>query len=533
MSLEELNAGSRASAAEPWSREQELRWCARDVVALSSLPAVWNGWDPGQIVKSLAESLARALLAEFVYVRLNGPPTIERAHAVGRPEIASQAKEISTALGPWLNTDGPLSIPSFPNPVGPGSVRICITPIGNHGERGLIATGSKKPDFPDGLDSLLLNVGANQAAIAFSGVPHLAEAKRAPEERGGLLACAQAARAKAERANPPKDESLTNPSYSPPELIGHSPCMRELFELIARASQSSFPVLITGETGTGKELVARAIHESSPQRHRPFLPVDCAAFVPTLIETELFGYVRGAFTGATCSHAGLLASAQSGTVFLDEIGEMPVELQAKLLRALQEREFRPVGSTHQVEFHARIIAATNRNLEEAVEQGRFRQDLYFRLSVITIQIPPLRARKEDIPFLANSFLDKFCGQGHPRPVLGEDALECLMAYDWPGNVRELENCIQRTVVLGAEEIIRSEDLALPSRNHRKELQESDCGQHLLSLQELERQAIIQALAAADGNKHLAAKALGIGVSTIYRKLREYSISSSNCLGEAV
>ena len=184
----------------------------------------------------------------------------------------------------------------------------------------------------------------------------------------------------------------TKPCHTSLEFIGNSPCMRELFELIAKASQSPFPILITGETGTGKELVARAIHERSPQRHQPFLPVDCAAFVSTLIETELFGYVRGAFTGATCNHEGLLARAQSGTVFLDEIGEMPVELQAKLLRALQEREFRPVGSTQPVNFQARILAATNQDLEDAIAKGKFRQDLYFRLSVITAQVPPLRNR---------------------------------------------------------------------------------------------------------------------------------------------
>ena len=224
-------------------------------------------------------------------------------------------------------------------------------------------------------------------------------------------------------------------------IVGSSPEMEKLYRMISKAAQSNHPVLILGESGTGKEMVARAIHSSGPLHDKPIIPVDCGSLVPTLIESELFGYVKGAFTGAVQAKEGLLSMAEGGTVFLDEIGELPVDLQAKLLRAIQEKEIRPVGGTRRININVRILAATNRDLEHAVSQGAFRRDLYFRLNVLNLRIPPLRERRQDIPLLVSSFLERLSQELGQERTVSDDAMKALLAYDWPGNVRELENCL--------------------------------------------------------------------------------------------
>src|SRR5438445_7874791 len=236
-------------------------------------------------------------------------------------------------------------------------------------------------------------------------------------------------------------------------LIGQSAPMHLLNELIAKVSRSTFPVLLIGETGTGKELVARAIHFTGLRREKALVPVDCSALTPTLVESELFGHVRGAFTGADRSKPGLLRAANEGTIFLDEIGELPTFLQAKLLRALQEKEIRPVGSTDRIPIDVRVIAATNRDLEAGVRAGTFREDLYFRLNVVKISLPALRERKIDIPLLVAYFLDKFSDPLRPVRAFSDDASRRLIAYDWPGNVRELENAIECAVALNDESVL--------------------------------------------------------------------------------
>jgi DNA-binding NtrC family response regulator len=302
-------------------------------------------------------------------------------------------------------------------------------------------------------------------------------------------------------------------------IVGVSSKMEWVYRLIEKVSQHNFPVLILGETGTGKELVARSIHLLGQRRHKPFVPVDCVALVATLIESDLFGYVKGAFTGALHSKKGLLESANGGTLFLDEIGDMPVDLQAKLLRVLQEKEVRPVGGTERIPISIRVIAATNQELENAVHAGTFRQDLYFRLNVVQIKLPPLRERKGDIPLLVNTFLNTFSDPQRPTECVSEDAMARMMAYDWPGNVRELENCIERAVALGSGPILRDEDLPPNVQyRHRDPLLQSD---ELVHLDELERRAIFHALRETSGNKVEAARLLGIGKTTLYRKLRKY------------
>jgi two-component system response regulator HydG len=306
-------------------------------------------------------------------------------------------------------------------------------------------------------------------------------------------------------------------------LIGKAPEMERLYRIISKAAQSSHPVLIMGESGTGKELVARSIHYSGPNRDKPFIPVDCGSLVPSLIESELFGYVRGAFTGAVRSKEGLLQIANGGTVFLDEIGELPVDLQAKLLRAIQEHEIRPVGSTKRVPIDVRILAATNRDLETEVAEGNFRRDLYFRLNVLTLRIPPLRERKQDILPLVEHFLDRLGRANGTRKIMSEEALKALINYDWPGNVRELENCIERTWALGSGPTMAFPDLPTYIKNtHQQKVTTEPTGPKIIPLVDLERKAILEAIEQLRGDKLLAAKMLGIGKTTLYRKLKEYS-----------
>jgi DNA-binding NtrC family response regulator len=314
-----------------------------------------------------------------------------------------------------------------------------------------------------------------------------------------------------------REQLRTRPGFG--GLIGVAERMQRVYKMIEKVSQHQYPVLILGESGTGKELVARSIHFSGERKNRPFTPVDCSALVPTLIESELFGYVKGAFTGAFQTKQGLLEAAQGGTLFLDEIGDLPVDLQAKLLRVLQEREVKPVGSTERHRIDVRIIAATNRNLEAAIRNGSFRQDLYFRLNVVQIKLPPLRERKSDIPLLVISFLDKFTDPQGPARTISEDAMRRLVAYDWPGNVRELENAIERAVALGSGPIVHVGDL--PSSLQYPASERAPEKDELLPLEELERRAILRTLRETGGDKLSAARMLGIGKTTLYRKLKQY------------
>ncbi len=302
-------------------------------------------------------------------------------------------------------------------------------------------------------------------------------------------------------------------------LIGTSVKMQKVYGLIEKVSQHNYPVLILGESGTGKELVARSIHFSGPRKSKPFVPVDCSALVPTLIESELFGYVKGAFTGAMQTRQGLLEAAGDGTLFLDEIADMPVDLQAKLLRVLQEREVKPVGSTDRVPIKVRVIAATNRDLDSAIRNGTFRQDLYFRLNVVQIKLPPLRERKTDIPLLVNYFMERFNEGSHSFRRIADEAVHRLNAYDWPGNVRELENAIARAMALGSGPVLNITDL--PSNLQYGNPDRVRLDDDLLPLEELERRAILRALRETGGDKLAAARLLGIGKTTLYRKLKQY------------
>jgi two-component system, NtrC family, response regulator AtoC len=308
-------------------------------------------------------------------------------------------------------------------------------------------------------------------------------------------------------------------------IIGTSAHIQDVMRMISRLKDTRTPVLISGESGTGKELVARALHFRGSMAQTPFVAVDCGSLVPTLMESELFGYEKGAFTGATKSKAGLFQAANGGTIFLDEIGELPLEMQAKLLRVLQEKEVRPVGSNERETVDVRVIAATNRDLESAYRAGTFRKDLYFRLNVVTVHIPPLRDRRSDIPVLVHHFLDRYAkgSQIHVTPA----AMKSLLQYDWPGNVRELENCIARAVTLGDGMTIDVADLPPAIRTEQAEAGSERAAEtsslSTTALAEMERVTILRVFEQAHGDKALAGKMLGISRATLYRKLKRYNI----------
>jgi DNA-binding NtrC family response regulator len=328
-------------------------------------------------------------------------------------------------------------------------------------------------------------------------------------------------------------------------LVGRSANTRRVWDLIEKLGNCRWPALLLGETGTGKEVVAREIYARNQQG--PFVTIDCSSMVGPLMESELFGHVKGAFTGAAGAKLGLIDAANGGTAFFDEIGELPLDLQAKLLRVLQEKEFRPVGSLAVKRSDFRIIAATNRDLAKEVEKGTFRRDLYYRLNVMKIRLAPLRERKEDIPALAEHFLSR---SGGGRTLTAE-AMEALLSYDWPGNVRELENCIQHMVAITSGPLVHTADLPSALQNHltQKKSQylmtavgaqgaarvagvaELLSFPEVIPLAEIEKQAILNALESTGGDRAVAAALLGIGRTTLYRKLKEYKLAGREELAD--
>lgn len=350
----------------------------------------------------------------------------------------------------------------------------------------------------------------------------------------------------------PVKYSSAQPEESRHVLVGHSARTRHVRRMIDKMGKCRWPALLLGETGTGKEVVARAIHAQTRNSREPFVTIDCSSMVGPLMESELFGHVKGAFTGAANAKVGLIEAANGGTAFFDEIGELPLDLQAKLLRVLQEKEYRPVGSLSTRRSDFRIIAATNRDLAKEVEKGTFRRDLYFRLNVINMRLAPLRERKEDIPSLINHFLSRTDG----AYSLTSEALEAILAYDWPGNIRELENCVQHMMAVNSGPLLHAADLpsalvnfsmqqraqhmtmaasvgeALPTPKPPQSAMHSGIPVavipnpgSIIPLAELERRAILHALEYTKGDRAIAAHLLGIGRTTLYRKLKEYEIAS--------
>ncbi|NWF85275.1 MAG: sigma-54-dependent Fis family transcriptional regulator [Bryobacteraceae bacterium] len=343
------------------------------------------------------------------------------------------------------------------------------------------------------------------------------------------------------------DWMIAEPTEKKYDLIGQSARLRQVLRLASKLGRGHWPVLLLGETGTGKELVARTVH--SHGSGGPFVVIDCSSMVGPLMESELFGHVKGAFTGAAGNKIGLIEQANGGTAFFDEIGELPLDLQGKLLRVLQEKEFRPVGSLQVKKSSFRVIAATNRDLAAEAEKGTFRRDLYYRLNVVTLRLSPLRDRKDDLPALIEHFL-KMYGQGHS---LSGELLEVMLSYDWPGNVRELENCVQAMVAVNSGPVLTIADAPSNLRNFAEQrrgrtirfaavaggrngepgpflarsapAEEESFVTPVLPLAEMERRAILHALEYTKGDRVMAAQLLGIGRTTLYRKLKEYGIQS--------
>ncbi len=312
-----------------------------------------------------------------------------------------------------------------------------------------------------------------------------------------------------------------NQRYGFENLVGKSPAMRAVFEKVRLVADTKSTVLVTGETGTGKELVARALHHNSGRRHKPFVPVNVPAIPETLVESELFGHEKGAFTGATERRQGLFQASQGGTLFIDEIGDVNPGVQSKLLRAIETRRVMPVGSTREVEVDVRVVAATNRCLHDDVEQGKFREDLYYRLKVVEVHLPPLRDRPEDIPLLVRYFLDEIAREnGRPVQDIAPEAMDLLLAYNWPGNVRELRNTLEGIIVVSTRERIEVSDLP-------DQVRQGPAAQAVIrrgmTMAEIEKEAIRRALEQTGGRRTEAAKILDLSVRTLQRKIKEYNL----------
>lgn len=316
-------------------------------------------------------------------------------------------------------------------------------------------------------------------------------------------------------------------------IVGASPQMEKLFRILAKVAQSSHPVLIQGESGTGKEKIARAIHSNGPRRSHPFVLADCASLAPEMMEAEIFGYAKNAFPGALRDSTGLLAAAEGGTVLLDEVSGLPLEAQAKLLRAIEEKQIHPVGSNRSVPINVRILASTKRNLSELAASGHFRKDLYYRLNVVNLSIPPLRERPDDIPLLANYILGRLSRESGITHTISDEMMLAIMEYNWPDNVRELENVLERAAVYSSAPVLEFGNLPTQLQNFHLALRERPAkpaagsnGDNVVPLAEIEKKAILESLRMLKGDKIKAARMLGIGKTTLYRKLKEYGIAES-------
>jgi len=384
---------------------------------------------------------------------------------------------------------------------------------------------SERPDIPV---VVLTAFGSMETAIGAIRAGAYDFITKPVDIEGLLLVLERAVQHRKLRQEVRRLRSAVERRSSPEELLGESPAILGVKSLVERVAEADATVLITGESGTGKEVVARALHRLSKRAKGPFVAVNCAAVPESLIESELFGHAKGAFTDARSSRPGLLVQAQSGTLFLDEIGELPLSAQAKFLRVLQERVVRPVGSDHEFNLDVRIVAATNRDLVQAVDEGRFREDLFFRIHVLPIELPPLRTRGADVLLLAQHFLNDFALRaGKDVQSLAPKAAELLLDYPWPGNVRELMNCIEHAVALARYEHVSPEDLPARVRNYRRShiIVAGEDPAELVPLEEVERRYILRVMEAVAGNKRLAARVLGLDRKTLYRKLERYGSAS--------
>ena len=508
----------------------ELRRCIRDLAAINALPLLWVGQNAREVVNGFLDALLTALRLDFAYSRINDPedgPVIEASRVNGM-NSAAVADEIGRALMPLL---GSVTVADVPHPFGRGTIRIAVSPIDmGGGERGAMVAGSIRSDFPTDSDTVLMNAVVNQATI------WLRSARAAVEHRRMESALAESDRLqkRLEEENAYlREQADTALAFG--RIVGNSPALRRLLPQVELVAPTDATVLILGESGSGKELFAREVHQRSRRAERPLITVNCSAIPHEVFESEFFGHVRGAFTGAVRDRPGRFQLAHGGTIFLDEVGDIPLDLQPKLLRVLQEGQYERVGEDVTRHVSVRVIAATNRDLSVDVKAGRFREDLYYRLTVFPLQIPPLLDRRDDIPRLAAHLVTLAAKKlGLPAPRISEQQCEQLQRYDWPGNVRELQNLIERAVILSKDGTLYLDPAWLPQRaTGRPRTSVTAAGPEIVSDEEWrrrERENLETALKQAGGRiygRDGAAELLGIKPTTLQSRLRALGIRASD------
>ncbi|MDQ7958659.1 MAG: sigma 54-interacting transcriptional regulator [Pseudomonadota bacterium] len=435
--------------ASPSDEIRRLQDCLNGLLSLVVVPALWSGKASGGMMRALLEMLARTLNLELAFARLDdgsGGAVQELACSERHADATRRAHEIGVAIEPWLRDQQAGESHVVPNPLAPGELHVTYLRLGLRQGGGFVLAGARRPGFPADTDLLLLRVAVNQAVVELHRAQALAASRRAESAEAHNMYL--------------REESQQHWGA----VVGSSTSLARALALVEQVAPTNASVLIQGETGTGKELIARAIHRLSRRRHHAFVRLNCAAMPAGLLEAELFGHEKGAFTGAVARRIGRFELADRGTIFLDEVGEIPLDLQAKLLHVLQEREFERLGSTDTRRIDVRVIAASNRDLAQMVEARSFREDLYYRLNVFPIEIPPLRERGDDIPVLARHFV-QLHARANKRSIAAIDpaGLAALCRYPWPGNVRELSNIIERCVILTHGSTLRVPADALRSR----------------------------------------------------------------------
>lgn len=493
-----------------------LQSCLNDLVSISALSAVWDGREPMRIADSLARVMLRVLDVDFVYLRFCSQEHLrdEEICVHGRQTGETfDAAEFGRRLRRLIGRETNGQIANVPDPGGSGRVSIVFTGLGTDRGRGMIAVASGKAGFPSEVDRLLIRTAVNQATIAL---------QRADDQRSRKGGTGSGSTRTSTRPDRPAGSGGNASDPAGRVIVGNGKAIRYVLHLVDQVAKTPATVLIQGETGTGKELVARAIHESSDRNSEAFVRINCAAIPGGLLEAELFGHEKGAFTGATRRRSGRFEQADRGTIFLDEISEIPLELQAKLLRVLQEQEFERLGSGHTLRVDVRLIAASNRNLPAMVAEGRFRSDLYYRLNVFPVTLPPLRERAEDIPELVRHFVRqqavRYC---KPVPEISVAALQTLCRHAWPGNVRELANLVERSVILSSGPVLELPPL--------ESMPPAPAVSPSPTLADFEREHILRVLDASRwvvGGPSGAAARLGMKRTSLQYRMQKLGISRS-------
>ncbi len=506
-----------------------LKACIRDLAALSALPSLWIGREPPQVLDNFLDVLSAAVRLDLAYARIEDPrggDTVEAARAKGSGhELSRSHRESVTRLfAPLIGTSGPAEVRS---PLDNSVMRVAVLPLAT-GE-GAVFAASRRPDFPTPLESMVLGSALNQVTLWLRLTRLLVDTRRVEAK----LAERESSHLQLEDENAYLREEV-EVALAFGGIVGQSQALRDILAEVELVAPTDATVLVLGESGTGKELLAREIHERSRRAGRPLIKVNCSAIPREMFESEFFGHIRGAFTGAVRDRPGRFKLAEKGTIFLDEVGDLPLDLQPKLLRVLQEGQYERVGDDTTRSIDVRVIAATNRDLSSDVSAGRFREDLYYRLSVFPIRIPPLRDRKEDIIPLANHFIELVSKEiGAPTPQLTDAQTQTLRVYDWPGNVRELQNVIERAVILGRGGEMRLDQVLVARGEHRRSSKPPPAppaaNEEIVSDQEWrrrERANLIAALARTAGRIYGsggAAELLGVKPSTLQSRLRALGI----------